>query len=239
MTALTATTEIDPVWHFFDEADPSLDRTDVLGPNSLFLSYGIIAHRSARIATPSGTFPSVVEITWYRSGFTSGNTQSEFLTINVFSHESRLSMPRPPNYDVLSISPAPIESIPLPVDYAVQISDPMHSSLSRKIREAYQSAQLDHDAAETARRAVNDAIGFVDFNLPGGKPLVMLSDDGVLSVQWRLGHLGVMLVFTGDGTGTYSIKRPGGSYAVGAKDFRLEDGLADEVRAAIDAQAAG
>ena len=34
-------------------------------------------------------------------------------------------------------------------------------------------------------------------------------------------------------------KAAGGSYAVGAKDFRLEDGLADEVRAAIDAQAAG
>jgi len=239
MTALTATTEIDPVWRFFDEADYSLGGADVLGLSSLFLSYGIIADRSARIGTPSETFPSVVEIIWYRFGFTSGNTQSEFLTINVFSHGSRPSMTRPPNYDMLSISPAPIESIPLPVDYAVQILDPMHSSLSKKIRDAYQSAQLDHDAAETARRAVNDAIRFVDFNLPGGEPLVMLSDDGVLSLQWRFGNLGVMLVFTGDGTGTYSIKQPGGSYAIGAKDFRLEDGLAEEVRAAIDAQAAG
>ena len=159
------------------------------------------------------------------------------LATSFLSQVNRLAVPITENYTVLSVSPAAVESIAPSDDCAVQISNPVHSPLANKIRAVYESTQLDEDAAELARHAVNDAIKFVDFNLPEGEPLVMISDDGVLSLQWRLGSRGVMLVFTGDDTGTYSIKNPGGSYAVGAKDFPLEDGLVDELRAVIDARA--
>jgi hypothetical protein len=142
------------------------------------------------------------------------------------------------SYNLLSNSASAIESSGPPDDCAVSVSVAVHSALAKRIRTEYESTQLDRDAAEAARRAVNDAIRFVDFNLPGGEPLVMLSDDGVLSLQWRLGDRGVMLVFTGDATGTYSIKEPGGFYATGAEDFPLERGLVEKVRAAMDNQAA-
>jgi hypothetical protein len=161
---------------------------------------------------------------------------ADFIT-NYLFQMNRATVPTPLNCNVLSFSSAAVESIAPSDDCVVQISDPVHSPLAKKIRAVYESTRLDQDDAESARRAVNDAIKFVDFNLPGREPLVMLSDDGVLSLQWRLGNWGVLLVFTGDGTGTYSIKQPGGSYAIGAKDFSLEHGLVEEVRAAIDARA--
>jgi hypothetical protein len=132
------------------------------------------------------------------------------------------------NYDALSINAS------AGVGYTITTADSVHSVLANRIRAVYVSTTLDEDALEAARRAVNDAIAFVDFNLPKGKPLVMLSDDGVLTLQWRLGGRGVIIVFTGDGTGTYSIKEPGGYYAVGAKEFNLVEGLDEQVRTAID-----
>jgi hypothetical protein len=158
------------------------------------------------------------------------------LAVNVVSQMSQAAVSV--NYDVFSINAVAVESMGLPADCAAAISTPVHSGLAKRIRAVYENTELDEDAVGSTRRAVNDAIRFVDFSLPRGEPLVMLSDDGVLSLQWRLGNRGVMLVFTGDGTGTYSIKEPEGSYAVGAKDFRLEDGLIEEVKAAIDSRAA-
>ena len=160
------------------------------------------------------------------------------LITNSFSQSTPAVSPPAVSYDVLSVNPVAMESITAPDDCVIQISDPVHSRLAKKIRAVYEIAELEKDAAEPARRAVNDAIKFVDFNLPGGEPLVMLSDDGVLSLQWRRGERGVMLLFPGDGTGTYSIKEPGGSYAIGARDFPLEAGLVEEVRAAIDTREA-
>jgi hypothetical protein len=119
------------------------------------------------------------------------------------------------------------------VGYTITTAHPVHSGLGDRIRAVYESTTLDEDALELARRAVNDAIAFVDYNLPEGTPIVMLSDDGVLTLQWRLDDRGVMIVFTGDGTGTYSIKEPAGYYAVGAKEFSLVEGLDEQIRAAI------
>lgn len=131
------------------------------------------------------------------------------------------------NYDTIRINAS------AGVGYTITTPDPAHSVLADRIRAVYESTTLDEDFREPARRAVNDAIAFVDFNLPEGTPIVMLSDDGVLTLQWRLDDCGVMIVFTGDGTGTYSIKEPGGYYAVGAKEFNLAEGLDEQIRTAI------
>src|SRR5262249_21235720 len=158
---------------------------------SLFYPYGVIVSNRVKTATRPELFPSLVEIIWLGPGFAFDEAKSESWIINVFSPMTFSSAPFPPNYDMLSISPAPIENT-LPSDCGVQITEPMHSSLSRKIREVYEHTQLDDEATELARRAVNDAIKFVEFSLPGGSPLVMLSDDGVLSIQWRHKNSGVM-----------------------------------------------
>jgi hypothetical protein len=108
------------------------------------------------------------------------------------------------------------------------------SPLARTIRAAHKRAMLESDAAETAQRAVDDACAFVERAIPSYKPAVMLSDDGAVLLQWRKADLGVLLIFTGDGTANFSLKEPGGRYTSGGDEFSIADGLPTEVKAAID-----
>jgi hypothetical protein len=108
------------------------------------------------------------------------------------------------------------------------------SPLARMILEAHKGTSLDEDVVEEAQRAVDDACAFANREIPEQKPLVMVSDDGLVMLQWRNENSGVLLIFTGDGTGNYSIKCPGGSYTANNVEFLLADGLPAVVRSEIE-----
>ncbi len=80
---------------------------------------------------------------------------------------------------------------------------------------------------------MNQAVSFADTYLRDQSPSIML-DDGMLALQWRGVNHGVLLVFSGDGTATYSIKRPGGQYATSGVEFQLAGEMPMDVREAID-----
>jgi hypothetical protein len=62
----------------------------------------------------------------------------------------------------------------------------------------------------------------------------MISDDGIVMLQWRSADRGVLLIFTADGTASYSIKRAGGLYSTNREEFPLSDDLPVTVRSEID-----
>jgi hypothetical protein len=111
---------------------------------------------------------------------------------------------------------------------------PVVSPLARMIRAVHKRTSLDEDIAEEAKRAIDDAWAFANRELSEENPFVMVSDDGLVMLQWRDESSGVLLIFTGDGTGNYSIKRPGGSYTANNVEFSLSDGLPAVVRSEIE-----
>lgn len=107
------------------------------------------------------------------------------------------------------------------------------SPLAQMIGAVYKRTSLDEDVAKEAERAVADARAFANREIPEEKPLVMVSDDGLVMLQWRDESSGVLLIFTGDGTGSYSVKPSGGSYTANNLEFSLADGLPAIVKSEI------
>lgn len=108
------------------------------------------------------------------------------------------------------------------------------SRLERKLREFLKFMKLDEEAQPVARQALADATALVP-TFPDFSPSVLLSDDGIVTLQWRAStDRGVALVFAGDGTATYAAKTQGGSYAGNNKEFVIAGGLPDEARSAIE-----
>ena len=107
------------------------------------------------------------------------------------------------------------------------------SRLAKSILAQQKKTVLEDEAIEIAQRSVNDACVFVERELPDAAPSVMLSDDGVLMLQWRNADQGVLLIFTGDGTGSVSIKLRGGIYSVPGDDFSIDDKLPASAQDAI------
>jgi hypothetical protein len=102
---------------------------------------------------------------------------------------------------------------------------PRLSRLAEEIAAVHKATDLDEEAAETARSVVGDARRFVAAHLPHAEPRVLLSDDGVLTLQWRKDDRGLIMIFSGDGTATFSIREPGGFYSTNGIEFHLSEGL--------------
>lgn len=92
----------------------------------------------------------------------------------------------------------------------------------------------DPDAMDVARRAITEAAAFADHYLPDTVASVHLSDDGVVTLQWRAPDRGVLVAFMGDGTGVLSVKVPGGNYASAGREIDLSKGLPAAALAAIE-----
>jgi hypothetical protein len=99
-----------------------------------------------------------------------------------------------------------------------------------------------HDVAETlspeelvlANRAVlNAKIVFSAWTLSVA-PTIWISDEGILAVQWEAESNGVLLVFTGDGTFTATIRDGlGRRYTTGAEEFEVSAGFSASLLEAI------
>jgi hypothetical protein len=114
------------------------------------------------------------------------------------------------------------------------ISVALESPLAATISKALADASLDDDARQDAQKAADEARAFANRELSADTPRVMIADDGTVMLQWRDTDRGVLLVFTGDGTASYSIKRAGGLYATSREEFSLKDQLPPRVRSAIN-----
>jgi hypothetical protein len=106
--------------------------------------------------------------------------------------------------------------------------------LSVRIVSAFSNAKLDDDATECAARARDEAVGFADREIPFARPAVDVSEDGVVTLQWRGGDSGVMLVFIGDGTLAYSVKNADSTYGAGVRELPITNVLPKTLRAAIE-----
>ena len=110
----------------------------------------------------------------------------------------------------------------------------LESPVAAAISNAVAKCALDDDARRDAQRAADEAGAFATRELSTDSPRVMIADDGTVMLQWRNADRGVLLLFTGDGTASYSIKHAGGLYATNRAEFSLKDRLPAKVRSAID-----
>lgn len=73
--------------------------------------------------------------------------------------------------------------------------------------------------------AISDAATLIRNNDLQGSPQILLSDDGLLTIEWHRGNRGAMLLFAGDGIVTIAIRRPGVGYAENGEDAPLDGKL--------------
>lgn len=115
----------------------------------------------------------------------------------------------------------------------VAMSESKSSSLALAIEAMLERTPIEPEHKEVARTAVSEGAAIARREFPDARPYIALTEEGILTLQWQSPGKGLMLVFTGDGTATYSIKELGGWYTTDAREFALDSGLPSEVRTAI------
>lgn len=61
--------------------------------------------------------------------------------------------------------------------------------------------------------AMSDAASLIRRNDLSGNPQIVISDDGILTIEWHRGDHGVVLLFAGDESVAISFRSPGIGYA--------------------------
>jgi hypothetical protein len=89
----------------------------------------------------------------------------------------------------------------------------IENPIAERILEQRAITAIDPQCNSIADAAVQDALNTVRRNGPAGTPLVMFSEDGILSLQWDHEEYGVGLIFAGDGLASIVFRRPGQFYA--------------------------
>jgi hypothetical protein len=97
--------------------------------------------------------------------------------------------------------------------------------LERLVNEERLASQIDDDCVDYADAAVRDALTLVGRSNLSGAENVFVSEDGILSIQWRRGGFGVVMVFAGDGTAAISTAAPGKLYSQSPTRFPIIDGI--------------
>lgn len=102
------------------------------------------------------------------------------------------------------------------------------------LNEKVARARLDPDDRNLAQVAKRDAVLF--FRRLGARfnPVLSVADDGVINVHWRGKRRGVLIVFTGDGTATFSILKPSGSYTRNIREVSVSAAIPRDLLQAIN-----
>jgi hypothetical protein len=104
------------------------------------------------------------------------------------------------------------------------------------IQSAIDPQVIEAEYIENAKAAARQAIDFVRQKKIAGKPRVMMSDDGVLTLQWRGQALGAALIFAGDNTVSVALKNAQQIYSDSLlDDVPLDDALPAEFVSALEA----
>ena len=109
----------------------------------------------------------------------------------------------------------------------------LDKTLVEKIRALKYEELVDPEAVEDARAALDQAARFVERELPDAQAFATLSDEGLVTLRWQKGGEGMLLIFAGDGLGTYAIREHGGAYGTNYREFDLKDPLPVAARDAI------
>lgn len=88
----------------------------------------------------------------------------------------------------------------------------MENYLVEQIKKERKSAEIEDGSGHVADRATEDAIEMVVCSDLVGKPRVLQSSDGFLTLEWYGSNEGVALIFAGDGRAAISVRRNGGLY---------------------------
>jgi hypothetical protein len=117
----------------------------------------------------------------------------------------------------------------------VSIPSIVASKLAELIAAERLIAKIDKANFAIADAATHDAMIMVRRVKLGGTPHILLSDDGILALQWQRGEYGVALLFAGDGVASISFRRPGKFYAENGIDVSIYDDLPADFNDAIAA----
>jgi hypothetical protein len=122
----------------------------------------------------------------------------------------------------------------------IPVSQPPCAEHSSSVLEDWMEASLAgelsglcHDAGGSARAALRDASLLARREGLIRPDMCAISEDGVLSLQWERGVHGFMVVFSGDGEGSFSSRHDETFYSY-ITDFYVEAGLPPQGRLALD-----
>jgi hypothetical protein len=104
------------------------------------------------------------------------------------------------------------------------------SKLAKQIDAARAVAKLEVSAIAIAEGAARDAKYMIQRTKLDGEPLIMFSDDGILTLQWQSADYGVAMLFAGDGEASIAFRKPGQLYAQNGIDLKITDDLPAEFR---------
>jgi hypothetical protein len=107
----------------------------------------------------------------------------------------------------------------------VSIPSIVASRLAELIAAERLIAKIDKANFAIADAATHDAMIMIRRVKLGGTPHILLSDDGILALQWQRGEYGVTLLFAGDGVASISFRRPGKFYAENGIDVSIYERL--------------
>ena len=106
--------------------------------------------------------------------------------------------------------------------------------LERRVSLERQSSPIDDDSLIYADNAVRDALQVIRRCNLSDAENVLLSEDGILSIQWRNLTSGAAMVFTGDGKIAASVATPGKLYSQKPLQFRVTDPLPQDFLKALE-----
>lgn len=144
----------------------------------------------------------------------------ELLNSNLTQQISAISSPMAASFTVAS------DALQIPAARA--ITDKFDEALA-DVRNTLSDAELaaaGHAIADA--RSTFASLPFVS------TPLIWVNDEGVAAIQWEAWPSGVLLVFTGDGTFTASVRDGGRKrYINGAREYAVSGGIPPELSEAI------
>lgn len=91
----------------------------------------------------------------------------------------------------------------------------------------------DRVGVDSSSPVVRDAIQFVGQLRSRQRPRLEITEDGAVVIHWQSDRTGLLAILVGDGTVTYSIKRPGTTYAVSGVEIDLSQTIPEEIGMAI------
>ena len=117
-----------------------------------------------------------------------------------------------------------------------QIRSPAVQEIRRKVT-CWLAGNHEQAEVEAALNARDQAVTLLDSCRLLGRPEVEVSDDGMVSMEWQKDERGVLLVFAGDGTASYSSRGPDGFYSSRIIEFEVGTSLPEGAAGAIAALA--
>jgi hypothetical protein len=99
------------------------------------------------------------------------------------------------------------------------------NALAEDIKQKRASAEIDKEQNDLADRSADDAAAMVLHSRLNGRPRVMFSSDGILTLEWHRGNEGAALIFAGDGKAAVVLRRSGALYDDCGQEIGVRENL--------------